>query len=200
MANSGAPASGSGATRAMFPLMLDVVDRPVFLIGGKGIGDRFTTLQQYGARRVTVFAAEAADFTDGAGTYHHRWPTADDFAMVRPALVFIADVAEAQAAEWRRMAQTVGALVHVQDRIPLCDFHMPAVLRRGHLQMTVSTDGVVPGLSRTLRDRLGGLFGPEWSERVDEIAEKRAEWKRDGMSMTDLAASISTFLRRRGWF
>src|SRR5438128_2466097 len=130
-----APTRSSMATDApppsMFPLMLDVTAVPVLLAGGKaGLAPRLEALREHGAANITVFAATGSDFPGAGATVHGRWPTAEDFAALRPRLVFISDVDDAQASVWRAMAHGVGALVHVQDRVPLCDFHMPAVLRR----------------------------------------------------------------------
>jgi precorrin-2 dehydrogenase/sirohydrochlorin ferrochelatase len=98
------------------------------------------------------------------------------------------------------MAHTVGAFVHVQDRIPLCDFHMPAILRHGHLQLTVSTDGVAPGLARILRDFLADhVFGKEWEGRVNEVRTVRDKWRGEGLSMAQLGTAIGDFMRARGW-
>ncbi|TAL00347.1 MAG: hypothetical protein EPO08_13970 [Rhodospirillaceae bacterium] len=188
---------------AMFPLMLNVTTMPVFLIGGTaGLGYRLDAMIEYGAANVHVFAiAPDAEFAARAGRrLQARWPEPSDFENLRPRLVFIADVDDDLAARWRRMAHAVGGLVHVQDRIPLCDFHLPAILRRGQLQVTVSTDGSAPGLARILRDHLAAhVFGAEWSARVNEVSLARDGWRREGLPMAKLGEAILSFIRTRGW-
>ena len=132
-----------------YPLMLDLTAETIFVIGaGHELGIRLQTLKDYRAGRVHVFAADpSAEARTLAGDkLIDRWPSLEDFASLRPRIAFIADVPDADAARWRVLAKQHGALVHVQDRIPLCDFHLPAILRRGSLQITVSTDGAAAGL------------------------------------------------------
>src|SRR6185312_3989731 len=129
-----------------------------------------------------------------------RLPEAGDFEAIRPKLVFIADLDEPASAVFHDFARAHGALIHVQDRRHLCDFHLPAILRRGKLQITVSTDGVAAGLSRLLRDHLKDSVGPEWAERVEEVAAARARWKAQGLTMPELARAVEDLVTKRGWF
>ena len=43
-------------------------------------------------------------------------------------------------------ARAQGILVNVEDEPLLCDFHVPATVRRGDLLLTVSSAGRSPGL------------------------------------------------------
>ncbi len=187
---------------AMFPLMLDVSAAPVMLIGGAGLLGRLQAMHDHGATAVHVFTPEASsELAALAGdSLARRWPDAADFARVSPTLVFISDLDDTQAAAFRVLAKDAGALVHVQDRIPLCDFHLPAKVRRGHLQVTVSTDGQAAGLSRLIRQYLEAeVFGPEWAARVEELAAARLAWKAEGTSFAALAAKVEDFVASRGW-
>jgi precorrin-2 dehydrogenase/sirohydrochlorin ferrochelatase len=186
----------------MFPLVLNVTALPVFAIGGAGVASRVATLDEYGARNVHVFAPDApSDVAAVAGArLQARWPEEADFAAHRPQLVFIADVDDGFAAALRTRAKAVGALVHVQDRVTLCDFHMPARIRRGHLQIAISTDGTAAGLARHIRAYLEAhVFGPEWAGRVEEVAAARRKWKQEGLSIVDLGKAVADLVSARGW-
>ena len=197
------PTSAGALSLRMYPLMLDLSAATVFVVGaGHALAGRLAALTDHATARIHVFAADPSDEARSlAGDrLSARWPDAADFATHRPTLVFIADVADVDAARWADLAHAHGALVHVQDRIPLCDFHLPAILRHGHLQVTVSTDGKAAGLSRILRDYLGAkVFGPEWAERVDEIAAARLAWKKQGLGMAKLGEAITDMVKSRGW-
>ena len=187
---------------AMFPLMLDVTAAPVMLIGGASLTGRLQALDDCGARQAHVFAPDPpAELTAlAAGRLTARWPEAADFSRIQPRLAFISDMDDARAAAFRAQAKDAGALVHVQDRIPLCDFHLPAKVRRGHLQVTVSTDGTAAGLSRLIRQYLETeVFGPEWAARVDEVAAARTAWKAQGLAFADLAREVESLVAARGW-
>ena len=69
------------------------------------------------------------------------------------------------------------ALVNVEDVKPWCDFHNPALVRRGDLLLTVSTNGRSPGLAARIRRQLAATFGAEWADRLSTIGRKRDAWK-----------------------
>jgi precorrin-2 dehydrogenase/sirohydrochlorin ferrochelatase len=70
-------------------------------------------------------------------------------------------------------AREQGALVNVADHPEECDFTVPSVLRRGRLQITVSTDGASPGYSRRLRQELEERYPPDIASYIDLLAEAR---------------------------
>src|ERR1700749_2062906 len=95
-------------------------------------------------------------------------------------LLFVAGLAEGEARLLAGRARALGVLVNVEDVLPLCDFHVPAVVRRGELLLTASTGGAVPGLARALREWLADSFGPEWTGRLKDLSMARAKWRSAG--------------------
>ena len=78
--------------------------------------------------------------------------------------------------ENRRIARTCadrGILVNVADEPGLCDFFVPAVVRRGSLAVAVSTAGKSPMLARTLKEDLEEYFGEEYGAFVDMLGAQR---------------------------
>jgi len=71
------------------------------------------------------------------------------------------------------LARRARVLVNVVDRPARCDFILPSVLRRGELQIAVSTGGRSPALAREIRRRLESLFGPEYAGLVARTGEAR---------------------------
>src|SRR5580704_6112798 len=57
-------------------------------------------------------------------------------------------------------AQSRGILCNVVDVPEQCDFYYPAVVRRGDLQIAISTSGQSPSLAQKLRQQLERQFGP----------------------------------------
>lgn len=77
-----------------------------------------------------------------------------------------------------RDARLRGALVYVLDQPEISDLAMPALVRRGPVQIAVSTDGVSPTLSRRLREELERLLaanGVELDRFVAELARLRED-------------------------
>ena len=74
-----------------------------------------------------------------------------------------------------RQAQERGILCNVVDDPPHCDFFYPAVVRRGHFQIAVSTNGLSPALAQRVRRQLEAQFPPVYREWLEELGRKRAE-------------------------
>jgi siroheme synthase (precorrin-2 oxidase/ferrochelatase) len=77
-----------------------------------------------------------------------------------------------------RDARVRGALVYVLDQPDISDLAMPALVRRGPVQLAVSTDGVAPSLSRRLREQLEHLLaqnGVDFDAFVEEMARLRED-------------------------
>ena len=70
-------------------------------------------------------------------------------------------------------AQRCGVLCNVVDVPDLCDFFYPAVVRRGDLQIAVSTAGQSPSLAQKIRHQLEKQFGPGYAAWVAELGETR---------------------------
>jgi precorrin-2 dehydrogenase/sirohydrochlorin ferrochelatase len=114
-------------------------------------------------------------------------------------MLFIAGLERPIAAELARRARSGGVLVNVEDAPELCDFHVPAVVRRGTLMLTVSTGGRSPGLAGRLREWLQRRFGPEWNEQLEILGAARAGWQADGLLPDEVARRTHELIENRGW-
>jgi precorrin-2 dehydrogenase/sirohydrochlorin ferrochelatase len=65
-------------------------------------------------------------------------------------------------------------LCNVVDDPPHCDFYYPSVVRRGALQIAISTDGKSPALAQRLRRELEEQFEPEYQAWIDRLGQERA--------------------------
>jgi precorrin-2 dehydrogenase/sirohydrochlorin ferrochelatase len=72
-----------------------------------------------------------------------------------------------------REAQLRGVLCNVVDVPDLCDFYYPAVVRRGDLQIAVSTAGQSPSLAQKIRQQLERQFGEGYAAWVKQLGETR---------------------------
>ena len=156
-------------------------------VGVAGTGDGL-------ARRLKVLAA--AGMTEPS-LYADRLPTADEIARLH--ILFVAGLDETRSRELAGAARAAGALVNVEDAPALCDFHVPAQVRRGDLLLTVSTGGRSPGLAHALREELERRFGPEWGGRLDEIADLRLQWRAQGIDANVVSERTQALLAERGW-
>jgi len=114
-------------------------------------------------------------------------------------LFFVAGFDEQLSSALAKLARAKGALVNVEDQPSLCDFHVPAAVRRGGLLLTASTGGRAPGLSRLLREELERRFGAEWEGRLAELARQRSAWRADGMGPAKVSELTRGFVQSKGW-
>jgi precorrin-2 dehydrogenase/sirohydrochlorin ferrochelatase len=114
-------------------------------------------------------------------------------------VLFVAGLDEARSAALAAEARAKGVLVNVEDVPALCDFHVPAVVRRGDLALTVSTNGKAPGLSRLLREWLARVFGPEWTGRMDDVARARDGWRAEGLAPDEVSRRTREKVAKEGW-
>jgi len=187
----------------MLPLVLDLRQRAVAIIGG---GDaalaRLMMLHEAGATTVHVYANEASSTIREMKNcvLINRLPDSEDFEKQKYFLICIADLNPDKSKQLRQEATRSGALVNVQDRKDMCDFHVPAQIRRGDLLITISTNGRAPGLSRILKNYVAEhIFGPEWGARVRELAGARDVWRSTGMAFKELAEKVDGFVAAKGW-
>jgi precorrin-2 dehydrogenase/sirohydrochlorin ferrochelatase len=100
-------------------------------------------------------------------------------------LVIDASGDDASGARVAAAARAVGVLVNVLDRPALCDFIAPALVRRGPLQLAISTAGRSPFMASHLRKRLEADYGPEWGELVEMVGQLRDRLRADGVSLEE---------------
>lgn len=79
-----------------------------------------------------------------------------------------------------------GIWVNGADDPTNCSFTLPSVVRRGDLQVAVSTGGRSPALASWLRRRYEGELGPEYEILLDLLATEREALRAAGRSTEGL--------------
>jgi precorrin-2 dehydrogenase/sirohydrochlorin ferrochelatase len=182
------------------PLALDLAALPTALVGaGPALIKRLTLLDSESAPNLHIYAANPdAPLIAAAGNrLIPRWPEDDEIAALR--LLFVAGLPPEQSSALAAMARAHRVLVNVEDVLPLCDFHVPAILRRGDLALSISTGGASPTLSRRLRSYLDDLFPPAWAERIARIAAMRQSMREQGAGMGEVMAATDALIDDEGW-
>ena len=160
-----------------YPVNLDLRNRPCLVVGGGRVGARkVKTLIQCGAM-VTVVSPEsapsvhelAADRTIVLKERPYR--SLDGEGMF---LVIGATDDETLNRQINADAERRHQLCNIADRPEICNFILPAIVRRGDFVMAVSTAGKSPAFAKHIRKRLEVLFGPEYGELLDLMGAIRA--------------------------
>jgi len=146
------------------------------VVGAGRIGEpKITSLLDTGARVhvIAIEASEAVRTWAKAGRIILELRT---FAAEDLEATFLAIVATASRdlnASIYNEAQRRGVLCNVVDDPAYCDFYYPAVVRRGDLQIAISTNGQSPSLSQRLRQQLDRQFGPGYAHWIAELGATR---------------------------
>jgi len=91
-------------------------------------------------------------------------------------------------------ARSLGVLLNVADEPELCDFIAPSVVRRGDLQIAISTSGASPALASRIRRDLEEIFGPEYEAVTRILRSARSylrETERDAKVRARLAQAVA---------
>ena len=137
----------------MYPLFIDLNDRPVLVVGGGAVALRkIKGLLGQGAR-ITVVArhihAEIAELSQqGRITCAERFYRAGEAA--EHFLVIGATDDDDVNAAVAKDAEDAGRLINIVDRPRLSNAFVPATVKRGDLQLSLSTGGKCPALAREL--------------------------------------------------
>jgi precorrin-2 dehydrogenase/sirohydrochlorin ferrochelatase len=75
-------------------------------------------------------------------------------------------------------AERRAMLVNVVDVPPLCNFILPAIVRRGPLAIAISTAGASPALAKRMKREVSELFGEEYARLAVMLNDARG-WAKD---------------------
>jgi precorrin-2 dehydrogenase/sirohydrochlorin ferrochelatase len=163
---------------SLFPIFLKLKRRKCVVVGaGKIAAGKIAGLLRNDAD-VVVIGPRAGEWVknqarEGKLVWHAREFLADDVAG---ALLVVAatDSSVTNEAVYRACTEQ-GVLCNVVDDPKHCDFFYPSVVRRGPLQIAISTGGRSPSIARRLRAELEQQFGPEFGVWVEHVGKLRNE-------------------------
>jgi len=170
---------------AYYPAFLDVRGRRCLVVGGGGVAERKVTGLLDAGARVRVVSPTLTSALAGlaaAGIVEHRARRFRRHDAQGCALVVAATGAPTVDGAVAAAARRTRALVNVVDRPAACDFILPSVLRRGDLQIAVSTGGKSPALAREIRRRLEAEIGDDYEALVARVGEARARLRARGLA------------------
>lgn len=184
----------------MLPILLDLTVLKVILVGeGEAAEKRLGLLDEAGAARLEVYSSAPSEALSRQAGKRLKGARPSEAALTGAHIVFLAGLDDRESIELAGRAREAGRLVNTEDVKPLCDFHVPSIVRRGDLVISVSTGGKSPGLARRLRRHLEGLFGPEWAGRLDEVGRQRRVWRAEGLELAEIGRRVDAYIEEKGW-
>ncbi len=162
----------------LFPIFLKIAARPCIVIGAGHLAESKIESLQAAHAKVTVIAPEATGrITDlaaaGEVEWHRREYAAGD--LTGNFLVVAATNVPAVNRAVFQEATEKGIICNAVDDPPFCDFYFPSVVRRGDLQIAISTAGASPALAQRLRKEINAQLPLDAGEWLTDLGNLRRE-------------------------
>ncbi len=157
-------------------MFLKLAGRRCVVVGAGSVGQsRIESLLPTGAHIRVVAPAATPAIVAWAAAGRLRWErrTFDPADLDGAFLVIAATSSPAVNEAVFRAAEARGVLCNAVDEPDRCHFYYPAVVRRGQLQIAISTGGLSPALAHRLRVELEKQFGPEYGPWLESLGEAR---------------------------
>ena len=162
----------------MYPVNLILDDKPVVVLGGGHVALRKIEGLLEANAKVTVVSPELVDgiaklVENKKIAWKKKCYEKSDLKGFE--LIVCAVGNEAVNRIVYADAHDLRILINVVDRFELCDFALPAKIRRGNLLVTFSTNGKSPALSRYLRRTMEKEFDDTYAIWLDRLNVLRGE-------------------------
>ncbi|MCP4456364.1 MAG: bifunctional precorrin-2 dehydrogenase/sirohydrochlorin ferrochelatase [Planctomycetes bacterium] len=161
-----------------YPIFIELRNRRVVIVGGGQVALRKAqALLETQCRLVVVAKAASAPLETLCSQSSAELilgPYRADY--LGGAMLAVAATDQAQLNEQiYQDCQARQILCNVVDQPDLCDFHVPAMVTRGSLQIAVSTHGASPAFARQVRQHLESLYTEKHGEFLDLLRWARAK-------------------------
>jgi precorrin-2 dehydrogenase len=174
---------------AYYMACLDLRGRDCLVVGGGRVAaEKVQGLLDCDAEVTVVAPRFDAGLVRAGATFIKRPFTESD--VVGRFLVIAATNDRRVNAAVSTAAERRQTLCNVADDAELCNFILPAVVRRGPIVVGVSTGGASPALAQRLRDDVEELLTPEHADLARRLAALRP-WARE---------ALPTYEERRDYF
>lgn len=174
---------GMTTSHSYYPVALDLQGKSCLVVGGGALAtEKVEGLLVAGAEitvvspTVTPTIAYLAE--GGELTLRQRPYTSDDLDCIY--LAYGATEDRAENARVAADARRLGVIVNAVDDIPNCDFFAVSIVRRGDLQIAISTNGRSPAFARWVREYLDAWIPKAFGGVLDALADVRQDLRAQG--------------------
>ncbi len=163
---------------SLFPIFLKLTGRRCVVIGAGHLAESKIESLRAADAAVTVIAPVASErITEqaAAGEVHYQQRAYRPGDLEGAFLVVAATDEPAVNRAVFAEATATGVLCNAVDDPPFCDFYFPSVVRRGELQVAISTAGNSPALAQQLRKELNEQLPLELGDWLADLGQLRRE-------------------------
>lgn len=187
---------------AKYPIFLELGARRVVLIGGGSVAVRKAQALLDAGARLVVIAERASDVLMDLCARRNVELIRSKYAkhyIGEAVLVVAATNDDDVNRQVYRDCQSLAILCNVVDDPELCDFFVPAVVKRGDLQIAIGTEGNCPAYAGHLRKRLEGMFTEEHGRFLAELELARRQIIEDIADPADRKALLGELVEEQSF-
>jgi precorrin-2 dehydrogenase/sirohydrochlorin ferrochelatase len=164
---------------SLFPIFLKLTARPCLVVGAGNLAESKIESLRAAEAAVTVIAPQASHpivelAAAGELTWHQRVYQPGDVAAGTFLVVTATNVPAVNRAVYLE-ATSKSILCNAVDDPPYCDFYFPSIVKRGDLQIAISTAGASPALAQRLRRELNAALPLDLGQWLEELGNLRRE-------------------------
>jgi precorrin-2 dehydrogenase len=165
----------------LYPLFVNLQGRVCVVVGGSAMAEgKIRELLEADAKVRVIAVAVTEQVAAWSQAGRLQWVTrVYERGDVRDAFLVVS-VADAETNAWVfEEAEMLQTFCNAVDDIDHCNCYASAVVRRGPLQIAISTAGKSPALAQRLRKELEERFGEEYAPWVRSLGEVRTRLFQD---------------------
>jgi precorrin-2 dehydrogenase/sirohydrochlorin ferrochelatase len=163
----------------LFPIFFKLTARPCIVIGAGNLAESKIESLRAAHAAVTVIAPTASAriqdlAASGEVSWHQREFAPGDILPGTFLVVTATDDSAVNRAVYLE-AQSKDIICNAVDDPPYCDFYFPSVVRRGDLQIAISTAGASPALAQRLRKEINAQLPLDTGDWLTDLGNLRRE-------------------------
>ncbi|WP_146551625.1 bifunctional precorrin-2 dehydrogenase/sirohydrochlorin ferrochelatase [Rummeliibacillus sp. SL167] len=160
-----------------YPIMLNITDRPVVVVGGGSVATRKVTSLLKAQPQITIVSPELSPklqrlVEEQSIEWRKKTFAPDDLDR---AFLIIAATNCSEINEFVAQSVHPYQLCNVVDREDLSQFIVPSVVRRGPLAIAVSTSGANPKLAQKIKKELETQYDETYEDYVLFLQQARRQ-------------------------
>ena len=166
----------------LFPIFLKLTGRRCLVVGAGNLAESKIESLHAAHAQVTVIAPEARGrildmAASGELTYHQRDYHPGDVADPTSKYFLVVTATNVPAVNRTVYQEAVAndIICNAVDDPPFCDFYFPSVVRRGDLQIAISTAGSSPALAQRLRKEINSQLPLDTGDWLTDLGNLRRE-------------------------
>ncbi len=164
---------------SLFPIFLKMTARPCIVVGAGNLAESKIESLRSAEASVTVIAPWASPAivelaASGEVVWHQREFVAGDIVPGTFLVVTATDQPVVNRAVYLEATSKL-IMCNAVDDPPYCDYYFPSIVKRGDLQIAISTAGNSPALAQRLRKEINAALPMDMGAWLAELGNLRRE-------------------------